>query len=213
MPDQFSNLNPLEQDALQEIMNIGFGQAAADLADIINLNVQLSVPKIDVLHVQQVFEYIREQIPDSTDMSMITQFFSGRFSGVSFLVFPHGEGRKLLQIFDDELHLLGDNYDIDILEKETLIEIGNIIIGACVGKIAEMLGDVVGYAPPRFYSHSQINETLHDALQQDSSFAILFKTVFQFETQNISGYLFLVCHQEVMLWIKQAITAFLEQYA
>lgn len=213
MPDSLNNLSLLEQDALQEIMNIGFGQAAADLADIINLHVILSVPKIAVLKTDQVLDYIRTQIPETTDMSMITQFFSGKFNGASFLVFPHGEGRKLLQIFDEELQIFGENYDIDILEKETLIEVGNIIIGACVGKVAEMLGDVVGYAPPRFYSHDQIHDTLDDILNQDSSFAILFKTVFNFENQNVSGYLFLVCQQEIMPWIKQAITEFLSQYA
>ena len=213
MPDSLDNLSLLEQDALQEIMNIGFGQAAADLADIINLHVILSVPKIAVLKTDQVLDYIRTQIPETTDMSMITQFFSGKFNGASFLVFPRGEGRKLLQIFDEELQILGENYDIDILEKETLIEVGNIIIGACVGKVAEMLGDVVGYAPPRFYSHDQIHDTLDDILNQDSSFAILFKTVFNFENQNVSGYLFLVCQQEIMPWIKQAITEFLSQYA
>jgi len=150
MTDLTRELTELEKDALQEIMNIGFGQAAADLAEIINLHVILSVPHIAVLQSDEVIRYVQEEIPDTTDMSMITQFFSGKFSGGSFLVFPHGEGRKLLKIFDGEMSLLGENYDIDILEKETLVEVGNIIIGACVGKIAEMLGDVVTYAPPVF---------------------------------------------------------------
>lgn len=213
MTDNLDSLSALEQDALQEIMNIGFGQAAADLADIINLHVILSVPHIAVMKTDAVLDYMRTEIPETTDMSMITQFFSGRFNGASFLVFPRGEGRKLLQIFDGELQLLGESYDIDILEKETLVEIGNIIIGACVGKIAEMLGDVVGYAPPRFYSHDQIHETLDEILNQDSAFAILFKTVFNFEHQNVSGYLFLVCQHSILPWIKQAIAEFLEQYA
>ena len=151
MSNPLRELTELEKDALQEIMNIGFGRAAADLAEIINLHVILSVPHIAVLQSEEVISYIHNQIPDTTDMSMITQFFSGRFNGGSFLVFPHGEGRKLLRIFDGEMALLGENYDIDVLEKETLVEVGNIIIGACVGKIAEMLGDVVSYAPPRFF--------------------------------------------------------------
>jgi len=42
-------LTPLEKDALQEIMNIGFGRAAADLADILGLHVILSIPHIAVM--------------------------------------------------------------------------------------------------------------------------------------------------------------------
>mgnify|MGYP000945618659 FL=1 len=212
MSNPLRELTELEKDALQEIMNIGFGRAAADLAEIINLHVILSVPHIAVLQSEEVISYIHNQIPDTTDMSMITQFFSGRFNGGSFLVFPHGEGRKLLRIFDGEMALLGENYDIDILEKETLVEVGNIIIGACVGKIAEMLGDVVSYAPPRFFSQDQIFETLDDVLNASDSFAILFKTVFNFEQYNVSGYLFLVSQQSIMPWLKQAIAEFLGPY-
>jgi len=212
MSNPLRELTELEKDALQEIMNIGFGRAAADLAEIINLHVILSVPHIAVLQSEEVISYIHNQIPDTTDMSMITQFFSGRFNGGSFLVFPHGEGRKLLRIFDGEMALLGENYDIDVLEKETLVEVGNIIIGACVGKIAEMLGDVVSYAPPRFVSQDQIFETLDDVLNASDSFAILFKTVFNFEQYNVSGYLFLVSQQSIMPWLKQAIAEFLGPY-
>lgn len=212
MSNPSRELTELEKDALQEIMNIGFGRAAADLAEIINLHVILSVPHIAVLQSEEVISYIHNQIPDTTDMSMITQFFSGRFNGGSFLVFPHGEGRKLLRIFDGEMALLGENYDIDVLEKETLVEVGNIIIGACVGKIAEILGDVVSYAPPRFFSQDQIFETLDDVLNASDSFAILFKTVFNFEQYNVSGYLFLVSQQSIMPWLKQAIAEFLGPY-
>jgi len=212
MSNPLRELTELEKDALQEIMNIGFGRAAADLAEIINLHVILSVPHIAVLQSDEVISYIHKQIPDTTDMSMITQFFSGKFNGGSFLVFPHGEGRKLLRIFDGEMALLGENYDIDVLEKETLVEVGNIIIGACVGKIAEMLGDVVSYAPPRFFSQDQIFETLDDVLNGSDSFAILFKTVFNFEQYNVSGYLFLVSQQSIMPWLKQAIAEFLGPY-
>jgi len=212
MSNPLRELTELEKDALQEIMNIGFGRAAADLAEIINLHVILSVPHIAVLQSDEVISYIHNQIPDTTDMSMITQFFSGKFNGGSFLVFPHGEGRKLLRIFDGEMALLGENYDIDVLEKETLVEVGNIIIGACVGKIAEMLGDVVTYAPPRFFSQEQILETLDDVLNGSDSFAILFKTVFNFEQYNVSGYLFLVSQYSIMPWLKQAIAEFLGPY-
>ena len=210
MSDPLWQLTELERDAMQELMNIGFGHAAEDLAEIINLHVILSVPQIAVLQSAEVIRFINSEIPDATDMSMITQFFSGRFSGGSFLVFPHGEGRKLLTIFDGELALLNEDYDVEVLEQETLIEIGNIIIGACVGKIAEMLGDVVSYAPPRFCSQEHIHGTLADVLNTPDSFAILFKTVFNFDQHNINGYLFLVSHYSIIPWLKLAIGQFLD---
>lgn len=212
MAENLKTLTPIETDALQEIMNIGFGRAAADLAEIINLHVILSIPHIAILEADDVISHVQQEIPDISDMSMITQFFSGKFNGGSFLVFPHGEGRKLLSVFDPEITQNTGQYDLDLLEKETLVEIGNIIIGACVGKIAEMLGDVVTYAPPRFFSHDQIYHTLEGILEDSDSFAILFKTVFNFEHDNVNGYLFLVSQYSIMPWLKRAIADFLGPY-
>lgn len=205
-------MNPLERDALQEIMNISFGQAAADLSDVISQYVTLTVPYIDVIPFQDVYERIKQEIPDVNDMSMITQFFSGKFSGSSILFFPHGEGKKLLMLFDQSEGVAGDNYNPDVLEKEGLVEISNIIIGACISKIAELLGDVVRYSPPRYFSQEQIYQSLKETLDAEDSFAIYFKTIFHFEQFDASGYLFLVSDYSTMEWLKKAIAEYLEQY-
>lgn len=202
----------LERDALQEIMNIGFGMAAADLAEIINLHVKLSVPYINVMNAMELQQYINTQIPHSADMSMITQFFNGMFNGASFLVIPQGEGMKLFQLFDSDLSLEDSACDLYMLQRETLIEVGNIIISACVGKIAEMLGDSVNYSPPQYYSQEMIPTTLDTIFKQSESFAILFKTVFNFERDDVTGYLFLVSSFDVMSWLKNAIERYVAQY-
>ena len=214
MSDTTSIMTPLEKDALQEIMNISFGQAAADLSEVISLYVTLTVPYIDVLSHDGVMRYIQERIPDTHEMSMVTQMFSGNFSGSSILMFPHGEGKKLLQLFNEDIggYLLS-GHDVDALERESLIEISNVIIGACISKIAEMLGDLVSYSPPRYYAKEQIHETLSHSFSAENSFAIFFKTVFHFEEYNASGYLFLVSSGTTLEWLKRAIADYLKRYA
>ena len=49
-------------------------------------------------------------------------------------------------------------------------------------------------------------------MNTSDSFAILFKTVFNFEQYNVSGYLFLVSQYSIMPWLKQAIAEFLGPY-
>lgn len=214
MSDNSALMSSLEKDVLQEIMNISFGQAAADLSDVINLYVTLTVPQIDLLEFSDIFPFIRNEISDSRDMSMVKQFFSGRFSGSSVLIFPHGEGKKLLQMFDDSAGFADcTGYDIDILEKETLIEISNIIMGACISKIAQLLGDVVCYSPPRYYPQEQIYRTLEESFAEQNSFAIFFKTVFHFQEFDASGFLFLICDPATLEWLKKAIEDYLNQYA
>ena len=205
-------LNELEQDALQEIMNIGFGRAAADLAEIIDLHVMLSVPYIAIIKADQLVSFLYEELSESTDLSMITQFFYGRFTGSSFLVFPHGERRKLLSVFSDELPEQSEYEGSEVLERETLMEIGNLIMGACIGKVAELLGDVVSYDPPRFFAHDQVQETIITLTHNSDCFAIVFKNVFGFDQYNVNGYQFMICRYSTMPWLKQAIARFMAPY-
>lgn len=205
-------LTPLEKDALQEIMNISFGQAAADLSEVINMYVTLTVPHIDLLRFDGIMPLISKDLVDSHDMSMIKQFFSGKFNGSSVLIFPHGEGKKLLRLFDESIGVSSSDTDVDVLEKETLIEISNIIMGACVSKIAGLLNDVVSYSPPRYYSQNQIHGILESSFADKDSFAIFFKTVFHFTEFDASGFLFLISDQSTLEWLKKAIEDYLSQY-
>ncbi len=204
----------LEMDALREIMNMGFGQAAASLSEIINLYVVLSVPKIALISSQNTAGFIIQEQQDPAALSMVEQFFFGKFSGATVMVVPEEEGKKLLSLFDDSLDqsLLGD--ELDSLQRDSILEIGNIIIGACVGKIAEMLGDVVRYDPPRF-SSGLPRDLSYGAVSGDGKrgLALVFKTVFQFERQAVTGYLFIVTSEESIRWIKAAIVDFLGKIA
>jgi chemotaxis protein CheC len=213
MDDISRLMSPLEKDVLQEIMNIAFGQAAADLSDIVNLYITLTVPHIELLRFEGILSLINQDIAGKKDMSMIKQFFKGKFSGSSVLIFPHGEGKKLLQLFDENSDSLPDNCDSDLLEKETLIEVSNIIMGACISKIAELLNDSVSYSPPNYYSRGMIPGALESAFAGKDAFAIFFKTAFHFKEFDASGFLFLISDLSALGWLKQSIEDYLNRYA
>jgi chemotaxis protein CheC len=97
------------------------------------------------------------------------------------------------------------------LEKETFLEIGNILIGACIGKLAELLGDVATYSPPRVLVEKSLHRVYENVLDPDSM-AIVLRTVFEFNEKNISGYMFVLTKQESFAWLKDALHRFLEQY-
>jgi chemotaxis protein CheC len=97
------------------------------------------------------------------------------------------------------------------LERETFLEIGNILIGACIGKFAELLGDVATYSPPRVLVENSLHG-VYDKIIDHDSMAIVLRTVFEFNEKNISGYMFVLTKQESFGWLKQALHKFLEQY-
>ena len=200
-----------EKEILQEIMNIAFGKAAADLAEVINIFVVLSVPYIQMLKAQDLPEYLKTQVSEYNRISIVEQNFWGEFKGSAFLVFQASAGRELVSLFGDNSEDFGSE-SIDTLEKETLMEVGNILIGACVGKLSELLGDAVTYSPPRVVTENTSHDAVPANLFESDSSAIVLKTVFTFDERNVSGFLFLVTSHDSILWLKKSLVTFMEQY-
>jgi chemotaxis protein CheC len=200
----------LELDALKEIMNIGFGKAAVTLSEVIDLHVILSVPKIMVLTPDTIGSFCGSEIETPAEYSMVEQFFFGHFQGASFLLLEREEGKKLSRIFSvgDELSM--SEAEFGSLERETVKEIGNIIIGACVGKIAEMLEDQVQFLPPHYLPSPLTQSLFEKHLGENANTALVFKTLFHFEQQDVVGLLFLIASEGSMRWMKQAVEQYLE---
>ena len=200
-----------ETDTLQEIMNIAFGRAASDLAEYIDIFVILSPPQIKVLQAFDLPSYLNNEIKDYDKVSVVEQNFWGKFKGNAFLVFPSGTGKRMISLFDSENKFF-DSEPTHELEKETFLEIGNILIGACIGKIAELLGDVTTYSPPRVVVENSLRGVVYDNLSDPDNLAIVLRTVFEFNEKNVSGYMFILTKQESFAWLKTAVYKFLEQY-
>ena len=201
-----------ETDILQEIMNIAFGKAAADLAEIINIFVELSVPQIALVKASELPVYLKSEVNSGECISIIEQNFWGEFKGSAFLVFQSGAGKELIALLGSEVDPSFESESVEVLERETLMEVGNILIGACVGKVAELLQDVVTYSPPRVIVENNPNDAIPESLFDPSYTAIVLKTLFCFNERDVNGLLFLVTSQESIGWLKQALCAFMEQY-
>lgn len=200
-----------EKDILQEVMNIAFGQASAELAEVIDIFVVLSVPDIHILKGSDLPDYLCNELKPATVINIIEQSFLGKFSGQALLIFPAGAEKELLNLFTQDQESNSQDIDIDTLETETLLEVGNILIGACIGKIAELLDDVVAYDPPHITAKNLVLEGCDSPVPAES-FAISIRTMFRFEQQNVEGYLFLIANQSSIDWLKRALTAFLESF-
>ena len=206
-------INGEELDILQEVMNIAFGKASADLAEVIDIYVVLSIPDIKLLKTAEVPKYIEDEISDLDNISVIKQSYTGKFHGTALLLFPGGAGKKLFSLFDDgsKTDLEREDFSV-VLEKETLLEVGNILIGASVSKVAELLDDVVSYRPPKIVVESKPGDIVDWDLAEPEGAAILMRTVFSFDEGNIGGLLFLIPSYKSFEWLKKSLYAFLEQY-
>lgn len=205
-------LSDEETEILQEIMNISFGKSAADLADVIDTHVVLSVPFIRIMRVPELPDYFKDHVKDYKTISVVEQKFWGRFKGDALLVFSSGAGRELIKMLQHETISGFESGPIDILERETLMEVGNILIGACVGKLAELLKDVVTYTPPMVIVEREYSDAVTAGRYDPNDSAIVLKTDFCFDAGDVSGFLFLITSNDSVSWMKEALRLFIEQY-
>ncbi len=201
-----------EKDILQEIMNIAFGNATADLAEVIDIHVQLNIPEIQVLDMTELASFLKDTINPITDTSVIEQKFQGEFKGSGLLVFPEGAGKALISTLDKNKKERTEQLSTAALEKGALLEVGNILIGACIGKISELLNTFATYSPPQViqqkFNEKKFLSEVYDPMQT----AIMMKTIFAFQKENINGLLLIMTNHESIGWLKKALNTFMDSY-
>jgi chemotaxis protein CheC len=202
-----------EASILEEVMNIAFGKASSDLAEVIDIRILLNVPMVEVLKAEELLQRIKEETKVYETISIIEQNFWGKYTGSALLAFPSTASKGLVSLFDEDDDPPENS---PLLEKETLLEVGNILIGACVGKVAELLDDIVSFSQPRLIPRVIIEnfsgDTVTPKLDDPGKYAVLMKTVFHLEDKDISGFLFLVSNQKSMEWLKTALHNFMEKF-
>lgn len=201
-----------ELEILKEIMNIAFGKATADLAELINIFITLTVPDVRIIATDELQPYIKDEVKEYDRVSLVEQKFWGEFNGSALMIFPSDSGRELITLLTNEGADSLESDPISELEKGTLMEIGNILIGACVGRIAELLGDVLTYSPPIVYVERLSKDGFFQQSSEIKSPVITLKTLFSFENKDVTGFLFLVTSHKSIAWLSKALNEFLEQY-
>jgi chemotaxis protein CheC len=131
-----------KRDALQEIVNIGMGAAGAALAEVLGAFVELAVPRIDVVDRKRVPALLNTGSWSETDLEAVRQPFFGGIIGESLMLFDGAEPAHLAD-------LVGYAAAPSVEEQqELLLDLANVVIGACVTGIAEPLEEIVSFAPP-----------------------------------------------------------------
>lgn len=201
-------LDEFEQDALREIINIALGKAASELNEIINLYVFMNIPRVDLLKPSEMEEFIRKEVRPDSGFNLVEQYFIGKARGLAYLMLPAKSGQQILGLLGAEQRETS-TYGLDLLEQEALMEIGNIVIGVCVSRIAELTGDVVTYLPPRIISGSTYASDFPKGLFEGDHYVIILKTIFHFEGRDIDGFMFLINSYESVAWLKKSIADYI----
>jgi chemotaxis protein CheC len=148
-------LSPTQQDALIELLNIGFGRAGAALSQLTGHRVVLEVPEVSIHPIAALAPALRGVASD--DVASVHQIFSGPVAGDALLILDHGAAGLLKTLLTDEPAL---PLRVDTSAREVLTEVGNILLNACLGTFGNLLQVQVSFSVPRLDL-----ETLHTVLE------------------------------------------------
>lgn len=175
-------LNELQQDALTEAINQGIGIAAASLSEMVNEEILLSVPEISFITKADAIAMLHDKT--SEHVSGVSQNFSGPFNGQALLLFPVTKSLELVRL------MLQDTVPMEQLtefEEEALNEIGNIILNAGLGSLADMLGNEITSSLPVFRQGS-CDRIMGDDSDNKNEIVLFLRVAFNIESHKVDGY-------------------------
>jgi chemotaxis protein CheC len=181
-------LTPVQQDALIELLNIGFGRAGASLSQLTGHRVILEVPEVTVHEIGDLSKALELVIHD--DVATVHQIFSGPVAGDALLVLDHRGASMLKELLTDEPAL---PLAIDASAREVLTEVGNILLNACLGTFGNLLQVQVSFSVPHLNleSLSGIVESLR-INREGLRYALVVHAGFRLRDTEVRGYLVIV---------------------
>jgi len=181
-------LTELQQDALVELLNIGFGRAAASLSKLTGQRVELEVPQIAICPLEELSERLRPMIQG--DIASVHQIFSGPVVGDALLVIDQQSAAILKELLTNEPAM---PLEIDASAREVLTEIGNILLNACLGTFGNVLRVQVSFSVPLLTL-----ETLEGVVssitvhREGLRYALIVHAAFRLKNSSLTGYLIIV---------------------
>ena len=120
-------------DAYQEVANVAMGRAGDLLARLLGVFVILPIPNVNMIEVSELRMALNE-VADSDTLSAVCQGFIGAgIAGEALLMFNESS-------FADIAELMKYKGDIDeTAQLELLMDVANILLGACLTGIADQL--------------------------------------------------------------------------
>jgi len=131
-------------DILNEIGNIGAGNAATALSQLMGTMVDMSLPWTKLCLIEEGCELLSR--PEAVGVG-IQIALEGQVSGMTLLTFSEESALHILEAFGD---MLPDKSLLSEMARSALMEVGNIVTGSFATAISEFLHTIAWCTPPLF---------------------------------------------------------------
>ncbi|KAB2954562.1 chemotaxis protein CheC [Heliorestis acidaminivorans] len=192
-------LNPLQQDALKEYMNVVIGQAGQVLSEMVNQKVYLEVPDVQLLQTRDRF-ILQELVASILKGHVVSSSlrFGVECSGRARLLFPVEKGKKLvnLMIGDEEFSDHSTNEaGFSDTDTDAMKEIGNVLLNVIIGSLGNLLSTRIEYSLP------EIEFLFVEGVRQDPFFhpghyTLVLRNTFVVGEERIEGAIFVMLQMD-----------------
>ena len=172
------SMTELERDIIREILNIGLARAADSFAVIAQERVLLEVPSIDLLMSNDILSKVREY---QSRHVAIQSDIRGDFNGTTLMFFSGQHVQRLSRVC---LRMqTTETLEVNELQESLLLEISNIITGALVTQLANILKANIYGAPP-IAPHGDIAESMQNLVPEQQLQPLIFSVITQFSDRD-----------------------------
>jgi chemotaxis protein CheC len=204
-------LTPEKLDALQELVNMGMGAAGAALAQALGVFVELAVPSVDFTDRRSVASLLDKGAWEKEELLAIRQPFFGAFTGESMMIFNEQVQSELADLPGYALATGAKPTNAE--QQEMLLDLANVVIGACVNGIAEPFQENVSFAPPsRLGARDAVRSYLsHDAVAWHQG--LIVNVDFKLEGRSFLSRVLVFLPEHSLQRIDEAVTRLLDELA
>lgn len=182
------DLTLTQKDALTELINIGYGRAAAALSEMTGYRIMLEVPQLTLLDIDEVGPRLGWLVGD--EVACVSQYFSGSIAGNAMLLLDQSAALTLSQLIND----VDSRWEPSTIDhRETIREVGNVVLNACLGMFGNLLKVHVAFTVPRLQLDN-VDAVLRSSTIQtvQLTHALMVKTQFHLRATNLGGYLVII---------------------
>jgi chemotaxis protein CheC len=204
MPDRV--FTEMQRDALQEIANLGMGQAATRLSGLLNAFIELSVPRVRVVAVSEAAQALREMTGIDGPVTAVRQGFRSEIKGEALVICRSGEIAELGTLIGGPF--AQSAWDA-LTEQELTFDVANVLTGACVSSMLDQLGRMPVFSQPGLLGEAIMLDEVFQPGMLAWDLALLVEVNFALEDQRFRAHLVMLMAEESIHYVSRAIDALL----
>ncbi|GLC32316.1 chemotaxis protein CheC [Clostridium omnivorum] len=181
----YLNLKPIQLDALREVGNIGAGNAATALSQLINKKIDMTVPAVNIVPFDDIFSRIGGE---EVVIGVIVRVL-GDTPGNILFIFEKEVALNLIETLTGER-----DEQITEMGNSVLCEVGNIISSSYMNSIARFTNLVITPSVPAV-TYDMLGAILSTTFIESGQFddmVLDIETIFLQNNEEISGHFYYI---------------------